>query len=102
MTGDLGARGAKSCERHVPAADRPHCVDGLMFRTAKYGTPAMVAATCAAFKDADLRALCADVADAGMYTLRKDALMRDYQEPAPRPRPPPDYGAEYRAPRRRR
>ncbi|KAK7248186.1 hypothetical protein SO694_00081053 [Aureococcus anophagefferens] len=80
MTGDLGARGAKSCERHVPAADRPHCVDGLMFRTAKYGKAGMVAATCAAFADADLAALCRDVADAGMYTRRKDALMRDYMD----------------------
>ena len=102
MSAQNGQGGARACEALPDPRDRPHCVDGLMFRTAKYGTPAMVAATCAAFKDADLRALCADVADAGMYTLRKDALMRDYQEPAPRPRPPPDYGAEYRAPRRRR
>ena len=74
---DGGVAGARACEA-LDAPVRPACVDGLMFRTGKYGVAGFAAAACGAFRDADLRRLCGDVGAAGMYTLRKDALVASY------------------------
>ena len=55
------------------------CVDGLMFRTAKFGSEALRRGACAALRG-DAAALCRDVAAAGMYSLRKGALVGSYAE----------------------
>ena len=69
--------GARFCEG-LDEASRPACVDGLMFRTGKFGTADLRRRACAAFRDKDLAKLCRDVAAAGMYSLRKNALVASY------------------------
>jgi len=77
MTSARCVEGARYCES-LEVAARPACVDGLMFRSGKFGSEDMRREGCAAFRDPELAGFCRDVAGAGMYSLRKDALLRQY------------------------
>ena len=77
MHTDVGAQGARFCATLGDATWA--CIDGLMFRTAKFGSEALRRGACAALRG-DAAALCRDVAAAGMYSLRKGALVGSYAE----------------------
>ena len=63
MHTDVGAQGARFCATLGDATWA--CIDGLMFRTAKFGSEALRRGACAALRG-DAAALCRDVAAAGM------------------------------------
>jgi len=70
-----GVQGARFCETMGEA--RWACLDGLMFRSAKFGSEALRRGACAVLRG-DAAALCQAVAAAGMYSLRKGALVASY------------------------